>query len=186
MGTGAVAGGSRHPGAPQGKGAAARRGAARSAPLRAETLPGKMRVGGDVGRGGRNSRPVPHRAISRVTIKAPVFLTQFLRQNSGREEEEGAARVTRARVCLHTPSHACSCTGMQVRVLGGTDLHTCASVHTRVRSPGRGPSREDEAPPGPACRRRAVLQGGGEGFAALAWFYFCFCLSSEAASARSL
>lgn len=151
--------GSHHPGAPQGKGTAARQGAARSAPLGAETLPGKMRVGGGVGRGGRNSRPVPHRAISRATIKAPVFLTQFLRQNSGREEEEGAACVTRARVCLHAPSHACSCTGMQVRVLGGTHVRMCASVHTRARSPGGGRAGRTK-PPRPRVPAQSRAAGG--------------------------
>uniref|UniRef100_U3JA17 Nuclear receptor 2C2-associated protein n=1 Tax=Anas platyrhynchos platyrhynchos TaxID=8840 RepID=U3JA17_ANAPP len=77
-----------------------------------------MQVGGGVGRGGRNSRPVPHRAISRVTIKAPVFLTQFLRQNSGREEEEGAACVTHARVCLHAPSSVSSVLNRDVKQFG--------------------------------------------------------------------
>lgn len=85
-----------------------------------------------------------------------------------------------------------ACTLVQGRagagVLGATHVHvhTCSSVHTRVHGPHEGQARRTKPPPGPACQLRAVLQGGGEGFAALARFYFCFCLSSEAASARSL
>lgn len=68
-------------------------------------------VGGGVGRGGRNSSLVPRCAINRVTFKAPVFLTQFLRRNSRREEEEegAAACIMCARVRWRVPLHARVC-----------------------------------------------------------------------------
>lgn len=136
---------------------------------------GKMQVGGGVGRGGRNSRPVPHRAISRVTIKAPVFLTQFLRQNSGREEEEGAACVTRvpARAvvaCTLVQGHAGAC------VLGDTHVHvhTCSSVHTRVHSPHKGQARRTKPPQAPRAGAEPCCRGEAKALQHSPGFIFAF------------
>lgn len=116
-----------------------------------------------MGRSGRNSRPVPHRAISRVTIKAPVFLTQFLRQNSGREEEEGAACVTHARVCLQAPSsRARSCKGAQVRVSSVPPMCTCTRVPacTRVCTALTGAKPGGRSPPRPRVPAQSRAAGG--------------------------
>lgn len=114
----------------------------------------------------------PRRVMSRGAIKAPaVFdpISQAKLGGGGGGRRGGKRRKTEHVTCVLVCVTACAC------------VHTCVLCDTRV------PARASvcTAPAGGRAPR-AALRGGGDGFAALGWFYFCLWLSAGSLGAAAV